>query len=93
MIGKVLFYISTDERHYGFIEDDSAPNQRERNCFFGPRALNGLTVKAGDRVVYEISPDFKSGKGPQAARVWLRDDNREIRAPGSNGAALTKDWR
>jgi cold shock CspA family protein len=77
MIGKVLFYLENGAKQFGFIEDEAAPGNREANVWFGPRALNGLTVKAGDRVVYELSPIFKKDKGPQAARVWLRDDNRE----------------
>lgn len=80
-MGTVLFWIDhTDGRPggFGFIKDDSAPDNREANCWFGPKALAGLTVKSGDRVGFDISPTLKPGRGPQAVRVWLREERQEI---------------
>jgi cold shock CspA family protein len=78
MRGVVLFWKAHDNRPgngFGFIVPDGGdPSQREANYYFGPKALNGRTVKSGDRVEFDDGT-YGPGKGPQANRVWLRDDD------------------
>jgi hypothetical protein len=79
MKGQVVFWKDHDDvpGGYGFIRPDgNTPEQREGNYWFGPKSLNGLVVKARDRVAFEPGT-YRDRRGPEAARVWLDDDNDE----------------
>jgi cold shock CspA family protein len=87
MRGRVVFWSNNGSKPGGFgfiMPDGIGPDEREKNYWFGPKALNGRVVKARDKVEFEAG-DYQPGKGPVAARVWLADEREEVETlPGAD---------
>ena len=80
MRGTVLFWHAHSERDggYGFIvPEGDGPNIRAGNYWFGPKALDGLTVRSGDKVEFSVG-NYRPKKGPVANHVRLLCDDEQI---------------
>jgi cold shock CspA family protein len=60
--GTVSFF--NDSKGYGFIKDQAS----QESIFVHANALNGLTLKEGNKVTFEVEP---GQKGPTAVRVKM----------------------
>ena len=60
--GTVSFF--NDSKGYGFIKDQVS----QESIFVHANALNGLTLKEGNKVNFEVEP---GQKGPTAVRVKM----------------------
>jgi cold shock CspA family protein len=70
MLGTVVIF---SKRAYGFIEGDD-----RRSYFVHISQTGGLFLKSNDRVRFDVGPDPRNPRTPQALNVVLLDSSNSV---------------